>query len=127
MAERRLRNLSRRELIEVIYLLQQKEAEQQKKIEQLEQKLAGRMVVLENAGSIAEAMAGLSEIFEVAQRTADDYVASVKLACKTLMPEIANPAETSNPAEAPETGETAQTKAVPAAAQPDKSDEDNTP
>lgn len=105
MAERRLRNLSRRELIDIIYSLQQKDAEQQKKIEQLEQKLAGRLVVLENAGSIAEAVAGLSEIFQVAQRTADDYIASVKLAYKALMPQAAEQVEAENAAKARETSE----------------------
>lgn len=84
MADRTLRNLSRRELIEIIYTLQQKEAEQQKKIELLEQKLSGRLVVLENAGSIADAVVGLNELFAVAQRTADDYIESVRLAQKAF-------------------------------------------
>ena len=87
MAERKLSRLSRRELIEIIYALEKKDAEQQAKIDKLEQQLAGRMVILENAGSIADAVVALNDLFAVAQQTADDYLESVRLAAKTFSPE----------------------------------------
>lgn len=100
MAERKLRRLSRRELIEIIYALEKKDAEQQTKIDRLEQQLAGRMVILENAGSIADAVVALNDLFAVAQRTADDYLQSVRAAAKAFAPE--QPAEPSDKNEAVE-------------------------
>lgn len=83
MSDRRLRSLSRKELVDIIYELQRKDAEQQKTIERLQKQLSGRLTILEHAGSIAEAVVGLNELFAVAQKTADDYIASVRVAVDT--------------------------------------------
>lgn len=78
MAQKELRRMSRVELIEIIYALEQNEEELKKENEELRKKLAERTVVVEHAGSIAEAVAGLNHIFDAAQQTADDYLASVQ-------------------------------------------------
>ncbi len=77
MAEQKLRRMSRKELIEIIYALQKSEKAWQERVAELEQKLQAREVILNNSGSIAEAVVGLNEIFAVAQKTADDYLASL--------------------------------------------------
>lgn len=43
----------------------------------MEKKLKEREIMIEESGSIAEAVLGLNKIFEIAQETADQYVASV--------------------------------------------------
>lgn len=78
MAEKRLRRMSRKELIEIIYVLQKNEQELTGKIADLEEQLRHRDVIMDNAGSIAEAVVGLNEIFSVAQKTADEYLASIR-------------------------------------------------
>ncbi len=77
MAQKELRRMSRVELIEIIYALEQNEEELKQENENLRKKLEERTVVVEHAGSIAEAVAGLNHIFDTAQQTADDYLASV--------------------------------------------------
>ena len=77
MAQKELRRMNRVELIEIIYALEQNEEELKQENQELRKKLEERKVVVENAGSIAEAVAGLNHIFDTAQRAADDYLASV--------------------------------------------------
>lgn len=77
MAQKELRRMNRVELIEIIYALEQNEEELKQENQELRKKLEERKVVVENAGSIAEAVAGLNHIFDTAQRTAYDYLASV--------------------------------------------------
>lgn len=72
-----LRKMGRRELIEVIYALQQNELEQSKQIKKLQGQLNERALKMTNTGSIAEASLALSDIFDKAQEAADQYVQSV--------------------------------------------------
>lgn len=72
-----LRRMGRRELIEVIYALQQNELEQAKRIKKLQAELDERALKMTNTGSIAEASLALSGIFDRAQEAADQYVQSV--------------------------------------------------
>ncbi len=78
MAEKELRHMSRTELIEIIYALQQEEQSLQQENEDLKSQLDDRMIRLENAGSIAEASLQLNHLFEDAQAAADQYLLSVK-------------------------------------------------
>ncbi len=78
MAEKELRHMSRTELIEIIYALQQEEQSLQQENEDLKSQLDERVISLENAGSIAEASLQLNHIFEDAQSAADQYLLSVK-------------------------------------------------
>ena len=75
--EKELRKMSRVELIEIIYALEQSEEKLQKEKEELENQLSERRILLSEAGSIAEAAMGLSRIFQTAQETADQYLNSV--------------------------------------------------
>lgn len=62
MAQKELRRMNRVELIEIIYALEQNEEELKQENQELRKKLEERKVVVENAGSIAEAVAGLNHI-----------------------------------------------------------------
>ncbi len=74
----RLRKMGRRELVEVIYALQQNEAEQAKQLEKLRSQMNERSLVMTEAGSIAEASLALNEVFDRAQQAADQYLSSVR-------------------------------------------------
>ncbi len=78
MTDKTLRKMSRRELMEML-LEQSKEVERLRaELEQAEQKLRNRQILLREAGSIAEASLRLNEVFESAQRAADQYLLNVK-------------------------------------------------
>ena len=82
-----LKKLSKLQLLE---LLAQQERELQvlrKSLEEKEAELAERRIQIENAGSIAEAALKLNEVFEAAQRAADQYLESLKAARPPIQPE----------------------------------------
>jgi hypothetical protein len=73
-----LKKLSKLQLLE---LLAQQERELQALKKELEEKTAAledRQIRIEKAGSIAEASLKLNEVFEAAQRAADQYLESLK-------------------------------------------------
>ena len=78
MTDKELRKLSRSELLEML-LIQSKEVERLKEeLKEANRKLEDRKILLEESGSIAEAALKLNDIFEVAQRAADQYLESIK-------------------------------------------------
>ena len=68
MTDRELRRLTREDLLDIIYELQQKTQRLEQENETIRKQLSDRTVKLENAGSIAEAALALNG---VAQREAD--------------------------------------------------------
>ena len=77
MISKELKRLSRRELIEIIYQLKKNEQEKQEEIAALEEALQEKRIHISVAGSIAEAATDITQIFSVAQRTADLYLAEI--------------------------------------------------
>lgn len=78
MTDKELHKLKRSELLEIM-IEQGKEIERlQKCLSEAEDKLHDRRIVMENAGSIAEAALQLNQIFEAAQQAADQYLESVR-------------------------------------------------
>ncbi len=78
MTERELRRLSRADLMELL-LEERKENERLlQQLERLQQLLADRRIVMERAGSIAEAALQLNGVFEAAQAAALQYVENVR-------------------------------------------------
>ena len=70
--------MRRSELLEIM-LEQQKEIDRlQKELEKTKALLADKRIMKRRAGTIAEAALKLNEIFETAQRAADQYVYSVR-------------------------------------------------
>ena len=77
-AQNPLRKLSKLQLLELL-------AQQEKELQALRKELAeknaaleDRRIQLENAGSIAEAALKINEVFEAAQKAADQYLESLK-------------------------------------------------
>lgn len=82
MNDKELRQMSRADLIEIIYQYRRKNDELTEENKKLERKLSDRIIRIEDSGSIAEAAMSLNGVFESAQRAADDYIMSLKEANK---------------------------------------------
>ncbi len=80
MTEKELKHLNKRELIEIIYELKVNEEKLQKELESAKAALEDRNIRMENAGSIAEASLAINGVFEKAQAAADEYLAAIKVA-----------------------------------------------
>ena len=80
MTEKDLKKLNRKQLLEL--LLQQTERAEllEAELELTKKKLADRIIIEKEAGSIADAALSLSGIFEAAQAAADLYLESIKAA-----------------------------------------------
>ena len=78
MAEKELRRMSREELVEIIYAMQQSQHQLEQQNEELRTRLDDRTLKWEQAGSLAEAALSLNHVFEDAQAAADQYLASLK-------------------------------------------------
>lgn len=81
MKEKSFKRLSRMELVEIIYRLQLDMQKLQEENALLKEKLEKKELKISEAGSIAQAVAGLTEIFEKAQETADYYLDEVRKNC----------------------------------------------
>lgn len=78
MTERELRKLSRADLLEML-LKESKENEQLRaQLEQAQEQLASRKIEIKNAGSIAEAALCLNDVFQAAERAAEQYLENVR-------------------------------------------------
>lgn len=78
MSVKELKRRSRVELLEIL-------VEQSREIERLEAELRNaraeldkKQILIDNAGSIAEAALQLNEVFAAAQKAADQYLSNVK-------------------------------------------------
>ena len=78
MAEKELRRMSREELVEIIYAMQQQQQQLEQENQQLTEKLQERTLKWEKAGSLADAALSLNGVFEAAQAAADQYLASIQ-------------------------------------------------
>ncbi len=80
MTDKKLRRLSRMELIDIIFELQQRYEESLAESQRLKETLDERVLHMEQAGSLAEAALRINGVFEAAQAAADQYVQSLKAA-----------------------------------------------
>ncbi len=87
MADKELRHMSRTELIEIIYAVQQEEQLLRMENEELKKRLEDRQIRIEEAGSIAEAALSLNHIFEEAQTAAEQYLLSVQESVEQILRE----------------------------------------
>ena len=81
MTDKEFKKLRRSELIEIIYEYQKNEEQMKEEIDSLRAQLDSKELKIKNSGSIAEAVVSLNELFETAQKTADDYIDQVKRKC----------------------------------------------
>ncbi len=73
-----IRRMNRTELIEIIYALQQNIKTLEAENRDLKRQLDEKQIILEKSGSIAEAALALNDVFDAAQRAADQYLLSVR-------------------------------------------------
>lgn len=78
MTGKELRRLSRSELIELLLAQTIKVEKLEEEVADLKEKLADRVVTMEDAGSIAEASLRLEGVFEAAQKAADVYLENIR-------------------------------------------------
>lgn len=78
MTDKELRKLKRNELLEIMIELEKENMELKKRLEAAESELESRRIALSEVGSIAEAALALNDVFDAAQRAADQYIENVK-------------------------------------------------
>ncbi|MGN0157596.1 MAG: hypothetical protein ACI39W_00420 [Brotaphodocola sp.] len=91
MTERELKKLSRADLLEMLIDQSKQLQDTQKKLAEAEDKLCSREIMLQQAGSIAEASIQINGVFEAAQAASQQYLDNVrqlserqKLICEKL-------------------------------------------
>lgn len=85
MTEKKLRKLSRRELLEMLVVQTRKVESLEKQLEETNQKLQDKMIQIENSGSMAEAVMRLNGVFEAAENAARQYLENIR--SRNPMPE----------------------------------------
>lgn len=78
MEPRELKKLTRTELLELLLEQTKRADDLEQRLQKAEQLLADKLLLMEDAGSIAEASLRLNHVFEAAQAAADQYLESVK-------------------------------------------------
>lgn len=78
MTDKELRRLSRRELLEMLIEQMNENEELKQKLDRAESELKDRNIMIENAGSLAEATLKLNDVFEAADRAAQQYLENVR-------------------------------------------------
>ena len=74
MISKEMKNLSRRELVDIIYQMKKNEQQMQEEIELLKKDLQDKRIKISSSGSIAEAAVNITQVFSVAQTAADLYL-----------------------------------------------------
>ena len=79
MTDKELRHFNRSELLQMLITQGEENRRLKEELEETKKKLNERQLVMDNAGSIAEASLQLSGIFEAAEQAAKQYLESVKV------------------------------------------------
>ena len=82
MTNRELRRLSRRELLTILIEQLEENEKLRSSLEKAEMELQNRQIILEQAGTMAEAALQLSGVFEEADRAAKQYLENVRRMAK---------------------------------------------
>ncbi len=78
MTNKEFRQLSRRNLLEMLIQQEQQNEMLQARVAELEEQLNARLIVIEKSGTLAEAALALSGIFEAADRAVTIYKENLK-------------------------------------------------
>lgn len=78
MTDKELQKLNRRQILELMLVQNRRIEKLERELKETRAKLENRRVVLDEAGSIAEAALRISGIFEAAQEAADIYLESIQ-------------------------------------------------
>lgn len=78
MTDKQLKKLSRRELLEMLIVQTRKVEALEKQLEEANRKLEDKLLLIENSGSLAEAVMKLNGVFEAAQNAAQQYLVNIR-------------------------------------------------
>lgn len=78
MTDKELRKLKRVELLEMLIEQSKENEELKRQLQEANEKLESRDIMLKQSGSIAEAALKLNGVFEAAQKAAEQYLENVK-------------------------------------------------
>lgn len=78
MTDKELKRLSRGELLEMLIAQVKENHALRKQLDQAQAQLRDRSIILERAGSIAEAALALNGVFEAAEAAAAQYIESIQ-------------------------------------------------
>lgn len=78
MTERELKRLSRADLLEMLLTQSRRNKELQEQLEAVQTELDQRRIMIENAGSIAEASLQLNGVFAAAQEACRQYIENIQ-------------------------------------------------
>jgi len=84
MDEKRIRKISKKQMLELLLEQAKRIQELELIVEKMETKLSSKKISVDESGSIAEASLKLNNIFEIAQNAADQYILNVKEKCKKM-------------------------------------------
>ena len=77
MTEKELRRLSRAELLELLLAQTEENEKLKKRLQAAEAALSDRKIIMEKAGTMAEAALKLNGVFEAADRAARQYLENI--------------------------------------------------
>lgn len=78
MTDRELKRIGRAELLELLLLQSEENEWLQARVEELEQELRDRDIIIENAGTIADAAFEINGVFDAAGSAAVQYLENIK-------------------------------------------------
>lgn len=78
MTDKELRKLNRAELLQLLLEQSRQNDELHAQLQQANAQLSSRQILLDNAGSIAEASMQLNQVFSAAQQAADAYLENIR-------------------------------------------------
>lgn len=84
METKELRKLNKKDLLELLLLQKKRIDDLEKEISKLKNDLKNKKIDIEKSGNIAEAALKLNNIFEVAQKAADQYLYNIKKQTKKV-------------------------------------------
>ena len=80
MTDKELKRLSKADLLELLTIQSAGNERLKRQLEEVQERLQSRTIHIERSGSIAEAALRINEVFEAAQKAADQYLYNVKKA-----------------------------------------------
>jgi cell division septum initiation protein DivIVA len=78
MTDKELKKIKRAELLEMLLEARRENENLKQQLREADRKLNDRKIMLDKVGSIAEASLHINEVFETAQKAADQYLENVK-------------------------------------------------
>ena len=78
MTDKELKKLNKSELLELLTIQSAENERLKRQLEEVQQKLEDRTILIERSGSIAEAALRINEVFEAAQKAADQYLYNIE-------------------------------------------------